>query len=549
MQRPGLVVVIAALFGTALVGACKRQPGPNEPQLTLPTKTKDQASLLFVGDLSVARGIAEAIDTDGKGDHAWPFEKMKPVFDAHDLVFGNLECAVTDSTAEEAVSKTYRIRAETKYLDRLHDVGVDVVSVANNHAMDFGLQGFESTLKTLENEGVLAVGAQRREGFDHDVVIVDVGGFKVGFLAYNEHGDEYKHDDWRPTAMRYRIGDVVDDVKAARPKVDFLIVSVHGGLELSHETDDWQVSDAHKVIDAGADLWVGHHPHVVQPWELYKGKLIAYSLGDFLFDKSSPWLVDRNRPRLFLEMNLRRDASGTVTAVHRFFTGDQEAKTFRPFVSDAFVDVASFEEPKKDAPTTFRDRLKDAQVERVRKDARGADVVTVCDRWEKRRATVNGHAWRWLAPRWGCGKDNKDDGKRGWESVAATAEMFGPTLKRGIWAHPHAGGPLRMRFSSVTLGLQLTGFAGVPNWGVTLSGQNEAKGKPKTPPVQLQVTVLVGDKPVAAATLSVPCETGTLPIAIDTAKNKGEDAVVVVEVSGGSGDVEGRFVYDLQVMP
>lgn len=542
-----LVVVVVAL--PALLGGCKREPGPNEPQLTLPTKTKNTASLLFVGDLSVARGISEAIDKDGKGDTAWPFERVKPLFDAHDLVFANLECVVSDSDAEEAVSKTYRIKALPKYLTNLHDAGVDVVSVANNHAMDFGAQGFASTIATLKKEGVLPVGAQKKPGWDHDVVIVDVGGIRVGFLAYNQHGDEYKHDDWRPTSMRYKIGDVVDDIKAARPKVDFLVVSVHGGLELSHEVDAWQLKDAHAAIDAGADVWVGHHPHVAQPYEVYKGKLITYSLGDFLFDKSSPWLVERNRPRFFLEMNLTKDAGGKVTATHQLFTGDQETKTYRPFIAEKFFDVASFALPTTKT-TTFRDLLKDARVERVRRDKEGKDVVGVCSRWERRRAPVNGHAFRWLAPRWGCADDAKADAKRAWESVAPTAELFQSSLKRGIWAHPNAGGPLRIRFPGVQLNDQLTGFAGVPDWGVTLSRQQEAKGKPKTPPVTLKLSLVDKDgKALLESTLDAPCEPGTLPIALDTSKLKGQRVDVVAEVSGGSGDAEGRFVFDLQVQP
>ena len=166
-----------------------------------------EVSLLLVGDTSVARGVAELIngvEAENKPAHgpAFPFELIAPLLHAHDLVFANLECVLSDSNAEEAL-KTYRIRAPTQNAQALHDVGIDVVSVANNHAADFGVQGMTSTLQTLKDEGVIAVGAQLTPGWAQPPTIVQVGVYRVGFLAYNQHGDEYGHDNFRPAPAQY----------------------------------------------------------------------------------------------------------------------------------------------------------------------------------------------------------------------------------------------------------------------------------------------------------------------------------------------------------
>lgn len=546
MRKPSVstVAMAAALaamaVGIALTGnACPRPPDPTAPSLTLPSSTPQQATLLFVGDLSTARDVAATIDDEGKGDPRFMFERVRPLLESHDLVFANLECVVSDSDAGEATQKVTRIRSLVKHASTLKEVGVDVVSVANNHAMDFGKLGFVSTLAELDRQGVVAVGAIRHLGPYQAVEIVDVGGFKVGFLAYNQHTDEYRHAPWRPTASGYSAFRLERDIKAARPLVDYLVVSVHGGRELSHDAIAWQREDAARALDAGADAWVGHHPHVVQPYELRPdGKVIAYSLGDFLFDKASPWLVERNRPRLFLSVTLQRE-NGVVRARPRLIAGDQETATFRPLVDDAAFDVASFDDNAA-APAGFalRDLLPQATVVRVT-DA-GARH---CDRWEEKRALAPKHAFRWLAPRWGCGTDAGDDARKAWLSVAPTAELFSRKMKRGVWAHPHKGGPLRITFSNIPPARRLVGYAGVTDWGVELDRQARAAGGAGLPPVELRVT-LPGT--AVDVRVSVPADVAAVPVVVDVPAGAVD---VVVEVSGGTGDDEGRFVFDLQGEP
>jgi hypothetical protein len=544
------VVVVVGLLTAVMVAGCNKTitaadanvlvpPFTGKPVMTFAADkvASNEASLLFVGDTSVARGIADVIDKQGGGDPAYPFARIQPLFEQHDLVFTNLECVVTDSEAEDATQKKYRIRAPIKYAAALKKVGIDVVSVANNHAHDFGGQGFHSTLRTLKQLDVLPVGAQVPTGWDQSPLIVQVGAFKVGFLGYNQHGDEYEHGEWRPASAAYDIDRVAKDVARAKPLVDFLVVSVHGGNELGHETSPWQEADAKRVIDAGADAWIGHHAHAVQPYASYKGKVIAYSLGDFLFDKTSAWIVERNRPRLFLSIKLARAADGTLTITPTYLPGDQEPNTYRPFQAPGYFNVDSFAVPPQPPSKTFRDAVLSATVSRIR-----GGVSTACDRVEKKRVRVEGHHMRWLYPRLGCDKVDHER-KRPWETVGASAEFFNGTIKPGIWAHPHAGGPLRLVFPAVTLGTALRGFGGVPDWGVTL--KEKPLKKTDATPTDITMTITVGSQP--PTTIVVPYQRGTTPVDIDTSAWSGQAHDVTIDISGGSGDVEGRFLFDLQV--
>jgi hypothetical protein len=278
----------------------------------------------------------------------------------------------------------------------------------------------------------------------------------------------------------------------------------------------------------------------VQPYASYRSKVVAYSLGDFLFDKTSAWIVDRNRPRLFLSLKLSRAADGSITSTPTYLPGDQEPETYRPFQAEGFFNVDKF--AAKENQKTFRDSILTAKVSRVRSDG-----STNCSRVEKKRVRVEGHHMRWLYPRLGCGTVEHER-KHPWQTVGSTAEFVDGSITRGIWAHPHAGGPLRLVFSGVTLGGTLRGFGAVPDWGVSLK---EKPAKAKQPvPVDITMTVTVGASATDAAitqTTTVPYVRGRVDIAIDTAAWRDQKRDVTVEISGGSGDVEGRFLFDLWV--
>jgi poly-gamma-glutamate synthesis protein (capsule biosynthesis protein) len=514
---------LAFVVVVVVVAGCAKKPAADVPLVFSPEKTRTR--LLFVGDTSVARDVARAIKDHGGDDPRWTFAPMKPVLDAADVVFANLECVVSDSGSEEATSKTFRIRAEPRYAEHLKESGIDVVSVANNHAMDFGRQGFASTLDVLQQQGIAAVGVRVDAVVEQRPVVVKIGDTRVGFLAYNQHGDEYKHADFDRQAFGYAVNRVVADVKAARARndADVIVVSVHGGPELSYLPDPWQRADARQVLDAGADVWMGHHPHVVQPVEEYKGKLIVYSLGDFVFDKRSEWIRDRTSPRFFVGLDL---AGGKVVG-HEILAGVHD-RDYRPSLAPEFP-LAPWTSSPPARSAVLSEQLDRARVERVR------DGVAAACTPNKSRPDTGGHELRWLRPRLACANDKA----RPWQTVARSGELSNREFRAGVWAPPHAGGPLTITWPGVTLGATLEGFAGVPDWGIALMQQRK-----NTSPKPIRLRVRIPDVGVDHEVIA-PVEPGWRAFVVDTKAAAGQKHDVIVDVDGGDGDVEQRFLFDL----
>lgn len=481
-------------------------------------------TLFFAGDTSVARGVAATIDGPGKGDPAWVFEHTRDLFAKADLTFLNLECVLADTDAGEA-KKTWRIRAPTKYGAGLKTLGVDVISVANNHALDFAEPGFRSTLQEIDKLGIMATGVQYAQEPKQEPTVVTVGRIKVGFLAYNAHGDEHKDIEYRPRSFGYKRAAVLADIKRARTTVDVLAVSIHWGPELSHWPWDWQVQDAHAYVDAGADLILGHHPHVVQPFEQYKNALIVYSFGDFIFDKSSPWLVDRTNARYGLRLSYEGKTRTRFEIVPMWPDKDR-----RPTVRTD-IDTTSWQMlPRPPVAWRASEQLEKATVSR-------AGLPQERCTWNKVRPTIRSGYLRWLAPRLAC----DDDEKRPWMTVAPTAEFATGTLRRGIWAPPHdQQSPLRLVFPAVLLTTHLAGFVGIPDWWARLPG-------PATP---TRLAVSLGGEATPRFRMEVAA--GVSPwheIVVDTADRLGKTSDVIVEIAGGAAPREGSFVFDLETGP
>ncbi|HUO75852.1 MAG TPA: CapA family protein [Candidatus Paceibacterota bacterium] len=216
--------------------------------------------LLFVGDIMLSRSVGDAMLR--RNDFDWPFERIASVTAAADLTFGNLETPI--STRGTPHGCGYCFRADPRVVDGLRYAGFDVLSVANNHSHDYGSDAFADTLQYLASASIDPVGYG-------PAVVRTVGTTRIGFLAYT-----YPLDEARITA----------DIAAARPQADVLVVSFHAGTEYETVHNALQERVYHAAIDAGADLVIGSHPHVVQDVERYKGKWIAYSLGNFIFDQT-----------------------------------------------------------------------------------------------------------------------------------------------------------------------------------------------------------------------------------------------------------------------
>jgi len=245
-------------------------------------------TLIFVGDIMLDRGVEYMIKKEGKGDFKFPFLKIADNLKGAKLLFSNLEGPISDKGKK--VGSIYSFRHNPKAIEGLTFAGFNVLSLANNHALDYTRKALEDCLTRLSNTGIGYVGVGFTENEAFSPFIKKIEGTKIGFLAYTNLGPE----SWRATSENSGIAwlsekdmeKIKEDIKAAKEKTDVLIVSLHAGEEYQKEPTQFQVEFSKMAIEAGADIVVGHHPHVVQPSEQYKQGYIFYSLGNFIFDQS-----------------------------------------------------------------------------------------------------------------------------------------------------------------------------------------------------------------------------------------------------------------------
>ncbi len=224
--------------------------------------------ILFVGDLMLGRGVETLIETEGV---EYPFKKVLSLLTSPDVTIGNFEGTVIE-THEQTQSGVLRFSIQEKYLMHLKDVGFDVLSLANNHSFDYGVEGLTYTRKKCTEFQLVCVGSPISVD-QYSVSIIPVDGVRVGIIALHTlYGLE----------INKVLTSVIHDVSK---QTDIQIAYVHWGEEYQLAHNDAQSTLAHGLIEYGIDAVIGHHPHVVQDVEMYKGKPIFYSLGNFIFDQ------------------------------------------------------------------------------------------------------------------------------------------------------------------------------------------------------------------------------------------------------------------------
>ena len=191
-------------------------------------------------------------------------KNVRSIFEEDDLTIVNMEGTLTEETTR--VDKQFAFKGDPEYVKILTSSSVEAANVANNHSHDYGEKSFQDTVQTLEESGI------KTFGYD-DVAVLEVKGIRVGMFGIYELDDHLE-----------RIPQVKQDIaKLKDHNVDIIVAVFHWSNELVTVPDENQVTLAHLAIDEGADVVVGHHPHVVQGIDEYKGKMIAYSLGNFCF--------------------------------------------------------------------------------------------------------------------------------------------------------------------------------------------------------------------------------------------------------------------------
>lgn len=276
-----IVLVVLLIFTLLLVG-CKnlltggkkqKEETAISEEMEKTTKRKNKTvsfTISAVGDCTF--GTDENFAYEGSmpakydevGDFNYFFENVKSVFEEDDLTIVNFEGTLTDSTIRE--DKQFAFKADKSYAEILTDGFVEAANLANNHSKDYGEQSYNDTMDALDEAGITNFGYDR-------VAIKKVKGIKVGLVGTYVLADGLGVKD----SMEKNIQDLKDE------GAQVIIASFHWGEEKAEYPNDVQVELAHAAIDAGADLVLGHHPHVLQGIEKYKGKNIVYSLGNFCF--------------------------------------------------------------------------------------------------------------------------------------------------------------------------------------------------------------------------------------------------------------------------
>ena len=237
------------------------------------------ATIIFAGDLNFAAHFEYAAQYRPIN----VFARWKRI-GTYDLMMVNLENAVTQSV--DNMEKEFVFKMKPEYLSQLCNAGISIVNCANNHAADFGSEGILETIQKLDSAGIRHTGIGRNLSEARKPVILLVNGIRIGFLGYG--GDKaFIASRTQPGTTSRNPWLILEDIKKLKPRVDFVVVNLHWGEELETEPDSNQIVLAHRMIEDGADLIVGHHPHVLQGIERYCGKIIAYSLGNFVFGGNS----------------------------------------------------------------------------------------------------------------------------------------------------------------------------------------------------------------------------------------------------------------------
>ena len=251
-------------------------------------KEPQQIRFLAVGDIMLDRGVEYMVNKYGEGDFKFPFLKIASLLSQADLVFGNLESVISDKGYN--VGSAYSFRANPKAIDGLKFAGFDIVNLAHNHAFDYTTLALQDTMALLATSGIDFVGAGASDKRAFGIVVKETKETKIGFLGFANVGPRAWRAQnnttgiaWVEKADFLFLSEAVKQVKA---QVDILVVSLHAGVEYSKTPDAFQQEFAKLCIDSGADLILGHHPHVIQPLEKYNNGWVAYSLGNFIFDQA-----------------------------------------------------------------------------------------------------------------------------------------------------------------------------------------------------------------------------------------------------------------------
>lgn len=264
---------------------------------------KENASIAVVGDVMFARNMAGVLSMDSS-----PFEGVSDVTSKVDLLLINFENAATNSG--DAIKGDVPLKCDPAYVPLAKANNNTIAALANNHIFDYGVGGMEDTVKYLNESEITTMGVGKNASEAHQAVTQEINGRKITILNYmdSENFAEYGYEVM-PYAKESSPGYSAYDSQDAKKQIgehndsDLIVVYLHFGNEYNHSPNEVQEKISHELIDYGADVVIGSHPHVPQGIEMYNGKPIFYSLGDFIFDLQR----EETLSNYFVEIDLVND--------------------------------------------------------------------------------------------------------------------------------------------------------------------------------------------------------------------------------------------------
>lgn len=257
--------------------------------------------MIFTGDVMLSRSVGNRMAREN--NFLYPFEKVKDFFANADVVAINLEGPV--SLHGENIGSKYSFRADPRVLEGLQSIRVNVASLANNHMWDWGSVAFLDTVSLLQKNSILPVGAGKDFTEANAVKVLEIRGTKIGFLAFQDlYPKNLSATETTPGVSSFDTEKTITQIKKIKENktIDFLVILFHWGEEYKSLANERQQEIAHLLVDAGADLIIGNHPHVTQNKETYKNVPIFYSLGNFVFDQNfSPETMQGEVVEFFLQ--------------------------------------------------------------------------------------------------------------------------------------------------------------------------------------------------------------------------------------------------------
>ncbi|MFB0959014.1 MAG: CapA family protein [Clostridiaceae bacterium] len=271
--------------------------------------TKDaKFTATMVGDMMFGRNVQKVVDSKG---YDFLFRYAKPYLDASDYNTGNFENPIIlrDESEYELPDKSIYLHARADVAPYLSSIGFTTVNLANNHLMDYGVAGLTETLDTFAKTETAAIGGGLNKFQSGQIHYEDYNGFVVATVGMTDVGYQWGYStDHQAGANKTRLTDVLPIVKEARKNADLVIVHSHWGVEYDSSPNPRQKEIGRALVNAGADIVVGHHSHTLQPVEIYKGKVIFYSLGNFVFDQG--WT--KTKDSVVAQFKIHDDGSKTV---------------------------------------------------------------------------------------------------------------------------------------------------------------------------------------------------------------------------------------------